>query len=182
MVTGWNDGRDHGDSGTARIWDAATGQLIQDLYPKAFGVAVTGVAWSPDGRRIATYADDGIGSVWDATASSPTYGEELVTFSGHTSSAGIHWSHTGERILTTSNDGTVRVWDANAGVELLRYSGIGAAWSPDGKRIATADSDGTTKMLPAWQTTQELIDHAKECCVVRELTAEEREQFGLGPR
>jgi hypothetical protein len=55
-------------------------------------------------------------------------------------------------------------------------------WSPDGKRIVVSSSDGTAKVLPAWQTTQELIDHAKECCVVRELTPEEREQFGLPPR
>jgi hypothetical protein len=57
-----------------------------------------------------------------------------------------------------------------------------AAWSPDGTRIAVASWDGTAKIFPAWQTTQELIDYAKECCVVRELTAEEREQFGLPPR
>ena len=30
-----------------------------------------------------------------------------------------------------------------------------------------------------WQSTEELIDYAYECCVWRELTAEEREQFGL---
>jgi WD40 repeat protein len=172
-----------GGSGTVRIWDADTGQLIRDLFPEVLGVAVSGVAWSPDGRRIATYADDGIGRVWDATASSPTYGEELVTFSGHTSRVLlVYWSHTGERILTTSPDGTVRIWDADTGAELLRYPGISAAWSPDGKRIATADTDGTLKVFPAWQTLQELIDYAKECCVIRELTDAEREQFGLSPR
>jgi len=31
----------------------------------------------------------------------------------------------------------------------------------------------------AWQSTQELIDYAKECCVIRDLTKEERTQFGL---
>jgi hypothetical protein len=30
-----------------------------------------------------------------------------------------------------------------------------------------------------WQTTQELIDYAKEYCVFRELTEAERAQFGL---
>jgi hypothetical protein len=30
-----------------------------------------------------------------------------------------------------------------------------------------------------WQTTQELVDYAKECCVFRELTEAERVQFGL---
>jgi len=32
-----------------------------------------------------------------------------------------------------------------------------------------------------WQTTEDLIDYVKECCVFRELTPEEREQFGLPP-
>jgi hypothetical protein len=57
-----------------------------------------------------------------------------------------------------------------------------ATWSLDGRRIATASSDGALKVFPAWQTTQELIDYAKECCFVRELTDEEREQFGLPPQ
>jgi hypothetical protein len=34
-------------------------------------------------------------------------------------------------------------------------------------------------MFPAWQSTEDLIDFAKECCIVRELTEEERERFGL---
>jgi hypothetical protein len=77
------------------------------------------------------------------------------------------------------------VWDAATGAELLRYelgNGLVAVWSPDGIRIAVASTDGSLKVLPTWQTTQELIDYARECCFVRELTDEEREQFGLGPR
>jgi hypothetical protein len=30
-----------------------------------------------------------------------------------------------------------------------------------------------------WQTTEELVEYAKECCVIRELTEAERVQFGL---
>jgi hypothetical protein len=38
------------------------------------------------------------------------------------------------------------------------------------------------QVFPVWDSLQELIDYAKECCVVRELTPDEREQFGLPPR
>ncbi|MBL7201344.1 MAG: hypothetical protein ISS56_14485 [Anaerolineae bacterium] len=33
-----------------------------------------------------------------------------------------------------------------------------------------------------WQSTEELIDHAHACCLFRELTPEERGQFGLPER
>lgn len=33
-----------------------------------------------------------------------------------------------------------------------------------------------------YSSTEELIEHAYDCCVQRELTPEEREQFGLPPR
>jgi hypothetical protein len=51
-----------------------------------------------------------------------------------------------------------------------------------GPYVAITRHTVTLRVFYAWQTTQELIDHAKECCAVRELTDAEREQFGLGPR
>ena len=92
-------------------------------------------------------------------------------------------SPVGDRIVTGGMDSTARVWDINTGGELASYSVSGmlfaADWSPDGTRVVVASSDGTATVLPAWQTTQELIDYAKDCCVIRELTDEERVQFGL---
>jgi hypothetical protein len=53
-------------------------------------------------------------------------------------------------------------------------------WSPDGKYlIAPADQ---VVIARVWQSTEELIQYAKECCVFRELTPEERQQFGLMPQ
>ena len=107
-----------------------------------------------------------------------------MTFTGHTGSVrGMGRSPAGDRIVTSSYDGTARVWDINTGAELARYSLGGMVyavdWSPDGTRIVVSSSDGTAKVLPAWQTTQELIEYARECCMIRELTDAEREQFGL---
>jgi hypothetical protein len=34
-------------------------------------------------------------------------------------------------------------------------------------------------VLRAWQSTSELLDYAKECCVFRQLTGLEHQQFGL---
>jgi WD40 repeat protein len=97
----------------------------------------------------------------------------------------VSLSPTQQRILK-GDDGGARVWDVDTGVELLRYDVLpgynDAAYSPDGGQVLIASHLGTLKIFPTWHSAQELIDYAKECCVIRELTAEEREQFGLSPR
>jgi WD40 repeat protein len=165
--------------GSVKIWEAATGQVIRDLYPEGLEIGLTIVTWSPDGERIATLGRDGTGKIWDAMT-----GEELVRFTGHTSDVWMMpWSRTGERIFTSSADGTVRAWDTATGVELLRHNVGGFVdmdLSPDETRIVLGINPyNMLKVFPAWQTLQELIDYAKECCVVRELTDAERERLGL---
>jgi len=67
---------------------------------------VTGVAFSPDGNRIATSSSDAITRVWDAAS-----GHELLTLTGHTFSVtGVAFSFDGNRITTASEDRTARVW------------------------------------------------------------------------
>jgi WD40 repeat protein/DNA-binding SARP family transcriptional activator len=164
---------------TAKIWDAVSGEVVRDLYPEDHKISVLALSWSPDGDRIATYAMDGTGTVWNART-----GEELATMTGHTHHVvSTLWSRRGDRIFTSSNDATARVWDATSGVELLRYDLEGwveAALSPNETHIAMSMAPpGMLKVFPAWQTLEELIDYARECCVVRELTDAEREMLGL---
>jgi WD40 repeat protein len=88
--------------------------------------------------------------------------------------------------VTASNDGTVRIWGASTGDELLTLSvpvvyGLYAWWSPDGQHLAIAGVDTLVSVWRVWQSTEELVDYAKECCLFRELTAEEREGFALPP-
>jgi WD40 repeat protein len=80
------------------------------------------------------------------------------------------------------DDGAIRFWDAKSGQEVLHYP-IGykinkVDWSHDGSKLLITYADKII-VLPVWQTTQELIDYAKECCVVRELSPEDRELYGL---
>ncbi|MFC2045959.1 WD40 repeat domain-containing protein [Chloroflexota bacterium] len=145
---------------------------------------MTRAVWSPDGKRIATHSDDTTGGrVWDASK-----GELLLTFTGHAGSVfGLDWSATDERLLTVSNDGTAKIWEAGTGAELLSYS-LGpqlteGAWSPDMKQIALSAADGKIRILDVhWNTTDGLFAYARECCLIRQLTADERELFGLPPR
>ncbi len=165
---------------SARIWNATTGEEVRNLYPDDFGFAVFGAAWSPDGTRIATYAQDGIGRIWDATT-----GKQLQTITGAKGDVwDIYWSPDSKRLVAGGRDGVSRVWDAATGAEIMDYSGgyfVTPLWSPDGTRLGTSSWNGTLKIYPAWQTLEELKTYARECCVIRQLTLEERTQFGLPP-
>jgi hypothetical protein len=77
----------------------------------------------------------------------------------------------------------VLVWDAESGAVVNRYNAGGEAfgnkWSPDGGWVLTTGAFDAPEIRPVWQSTEELIQYANDCCVFRELTAEERAQFGL---
>ena len=71
------------------------------------------MAYSPDGRRIASASGDGTVKVWDAAT-----GQETLTLKGHTGGVyGVAYSPDGRRIASASCDQTVKVWDAGTGQE-----------------------------------------------------------------
>jgi WD40 repeat protein len=66
------------------------------------------LAFSSDGRRIASASDDETVKVWDAGT-----GQETLTLKGHTDEVrGIAFSPDGRLIASASSDGTVKIWDA----------------------------------------------------------------------
>ena len=65
------------------------------------------VAFSPDGRLLATASWDGTAGMWD-----PATGEHLRTLTGHDGAvAGVAFSPDGCLLATAGRDGTARVWD-----------------------------------------------------------------------
>jgi WD40 repeat protein len=116
-----------------------------------------------------------------------TSGEELLRFTAHSDDIWhATWSPNGTRIVSGDESGEVKVWDAATGAVVLGFRVPGAVysvdWSPDGNYVIAGGYFNPPVVRRAWQSTEELIDYAKECCVTRELTDAERQQFGLPER
>ena len=114
---------------------------------------VTGVAFSPDGKRILTGSEDMTLKLWDAGK-----GQELLSIEGNSGQiSSVAFSPDGQRIVSGSvpfaSPGMVRVWDAAKGQELLSFknnSGVtSVVFSPDGKRLLTGCRDGAVKVWDA---------------------------------
>ena len=140
------------DDGTARVWDARTGETTLELTHQS---SVTAVAWSPDSTHILTGSDDGTARAWDATT-----GKTTLELTHQRPVNAVAWSPNGTHILTAS-DGT-RVWDARTGkttLELTHQRPVTTvAWSPDSTHILTGTRDGTARVWDArtGKTTLEL--------------------------
>jgi WD40 repeat protein len=174
------------DDSVALVWDARTWKLLYTLHhdPPAY---LSVAAWSPDGKRLLTASgnDERGGSDTSARIWDMETGKELLAFRGHTKQVGPgSWSPDGRRVATCGSDGTVRMWDAAKGSELLTLSIpettlCYAFWSPDGQHLAIVGIKTLVSVWRVWQSTEELVDYAKEYYVFRPLTDAERKQFGL---
>jgi DNA-binding beta-propeller fold protein YncE/tRNA A-37 threonylcarbamoyl transferase component Bud32 len=108
---------------------------------------VLGVAFSPDGRRLASASLDGTVRVWDTAT-----GQPVLTLKRHTDGVnGVAFSPDGKHLASASRDQTVKVWDAATGQEILSLKGhtrqvTGVAFSPVDRRLASASQDGTVRV------------------------------------
>ena len=105
------------------------------------------IAWSPDGRVLASGSEDKTICLWDGQT-----GQLLQTLEGHMGAIfSIAWSPDGRVLASGSGDKTIRLWDGQTGQLLQTLEGhIGGAytvsWSLQRQMIASGDSDGTIRL------------------------------------
>jgi WD40 repeat protein/transcriptional regulator with XRE-family HTH domain len=144
-------------SGNAvKLWDANTGQELLTMAGHTDWLA--GLAFSPDGKRLASTSLDGTVRVWSLEP-----GREMVTVLSPSAGYGnrVVYSPDGEELATNGGDGTATIWNAKTGQPRLTLNGhdvevMNIAFSPDGKRFATGSLDATAMIWDA-VTGQKLI-------------------------
>ena len=110
---------------------------------------ITTVAWSPNGKYIASGSLDQTVQVW---AANPNDHFPPFIYRGHTAGVqAVAWSPVSNRVVSGSIDKTVQVWDAITGEHVAIYHGhtdivMAVAWSPDGRSIASGSADGTVRL------------------------------------
>ena len=109
--------------------------------------SVASVAYSPDGKRLASAGHDGSVKVWDAET-----GQEIGSLENQTTTVfGVSFSPDGRWMATANYDNTIKIWDSQS-YRLVRTLSGHADWvcqaifSPDGKMLASASHDGTAKL------------------------------------
>lgn len=139
-------------NGLLRVWDLSNGQTVVEVS----GAGAEAMAWSPDGRLIASpAANEPAVVVWDSESGEALqvvpYDNVDVTITG------LDWSPDGRFLAASDTGGQVRVWERDGWGLALTFQSFGSSlnsldWSGDGRWLA---SGAWTGSVYVWDATGE---------------------------
>ncbi|MGB6199948.1 MAG: WD40 repeat domain-containing protein [Candidatus Acidiferrales bacterium] len=140
-----NDDNPADEINTIDVWDATTTNQLQTL-PRQDNWT-SSVAFSPDGKILATANWDAKVTLWDVAS-----WKVLRTLSGQTDTiTAVAFSPDGRTLASGCNDSSIKLWDVASGKELVTLAGhtdqvVSVVFSPDGKSLASGSFDNTIKL------------------------------------
>ena len=123
------------------------GQMPDTFLAEHEKSPVRSIAFSPDGKTLASGSDDDTIKLWDVAT-----GTLKATLEGHAGSVNsVAFSPDGKTLASGSSDVTIKLWDVateklKTTLEEHTSSVNSVAFSPDGKTLASGSGDNTIKL------------------------------------
>lgn len=142
-----------------RILDARDGSVVRDFFPGSAGAqGVDGIAFSPDGRRLAATRHGRL-FVWDTKSWEPVLDPTPPLAPPVGGVSAVDWSDDSSRLAVGGTGGAVLLFDAARGTLLRKVREAGPCVvdlriSPDGGSLAALGTEGGLSVLDA-QTGRE---------------------------
>jgi WD40 repeat protein len=133
------------------LWDVSTGQLVNRIEQSSW---VTAIAFSLDGRTLASGHDDGTVRFWDV--GTQKFLGEIKACPKPLPISAIAFAPRGQFIASAGEDRVVRVWDEFTHKQICELNSHtdripALAWSPDGSLLISAGWDTSARV---WRPPQ----------------------------
>lgn len=150
IVSGSSDGK-------ARVWNVASGEVLQTIHEESDLQVTTEVKWSPDGSKMAISGTDSTVRIWDTdTQKTEHVFDWPVSFSEE-----ISWSSDNKFLAASSSMGEVGIWDTSTWemVQKLEGSLKNNSWSSDGSQFVTSSHNNIAQI---WDVATGELVHTLE--------------------
>jgi WD40 repeat protein len=142
------------EDGTVELVEFQTSRVLRVIGQHGWEIRMRGLAFCPDGKRLASLDNGGNLSVWEVTPKEKgSKGDPLFTLRNSEAPLfSVAYSLDGNTMVTGTNDGELSLWEADTGMHIRSARGVfggelwGLAFSSNGPWIATAGASCTAQI------------------------------------